>query len=222
MTYAIADEPAVSMRSPTGAGPLGFTPTGAPATVAHGELTPSGIVGHMPITARVRDAASHAARLLGPTPPPLVSRRTSPRRRRRRAALAGAIVIALGGLTVGGGELWVRGAARGHVYPEASVPDAPIALVLGAQVYDDGTPSPFLAARLDIARRLLDAGRVRAILVSGDHSRWAYDEPTAMQLYLVARGVPARTDRCSTTRGSTRTTRVPGRGGSSGCARRSS
>lgn len=29
------------------------------------------------------------------------------------------------------------------------VPAAPVALVLGAQVYADGTPSPFLAARLD-------------------------------------------------------------------------
>jgi vancomycin permeability regulator SanA len=81
--------------------------------------------------------------------------------------------------------------AHGHVYSEAAVPPAPVALVLGAQVYDDGTPSAFLAARLDIARRLLDAGKVKAILLSGDHSRWAYDEPGAMEVYLVARGVPA-------------------------------
>ena len=58
-------------------------------------------------------------------------------------------------------------------------------------MYADGSPSPFLAARLDIAKRLLDAGKVKAILLSGDHSRWEYDEPGSMEVYLVARGVPA-------------------------------
>ncbi|WP_307873213.1 SanA/YdcF family protein [Paractinoplanes ovalisporus] len=94
-------------------------------------------------------------------------------------------------LTSAGGELWTRGTAHGHVYSEADVPAAPVAIVLGAQVYDDGSPSPFLAARLDIAKRLLDAGKVRAILISGDHSRWEYDEPGNSEVYLVARGVPA-------------------------------
>jgi vancomycin permeability regulator SanA len=85
---------------------------------------------------------------------------------------------------------WVRSAAHGYVYAEADVPAAPVALVLGAQVYDDGQPSAFLEARLDIARRLLAAGKVRAILVSGDHGRWEYDEPNAMLRWLTARGVP--------------------------------
>jgi vancomycin permeability regulator SanA len=91
-----------------------------------------------------------------------------------------------------GGEIWVRGTADGYVYSEASVPAAPVALVLGAQVYADGTPSAYLAARLDMAKRLLDAGKVRALLLSGDHSRWNYDEPGSMEVYLLARGVPAQ------------------------------
>jgi vancomycin permeability regulator SanA len=105
----------------------------------------------------------------------------------RRAGLAGALAV----LILAGCGLWVDGRALGHVYAEADVPPAPVALVLGAEVYPGGTPSPFLAARLDIARRLLVAGKVKAILVSGDHSRWEYDEPGAMQVYLIARGVPA-------------------------------
>ncbi len=109
----------------------------------------------------------------------------------RRGLVAGVAVVALAGLTSAGGELWTRGTAHGHVFSEADVPAAPVALVLGAEVYPDGSPSPFLAARLDIARRLLEAGKVKAILLSGDHSRWEYDEPGAMQVYLVARGVPA-------------------------------
>jgi vancomycin permeability regulator SanA len=109
----------------------------------------------------------------------------------RRVVVAGALAVALGVLVMAGGELWVRAAAHGRVYSEADVPAAPVALVLGAQVYADGTPSPFLAARLDIAKRLLDDGKVKAILLSGDHSHWDYDEPGDMEVYLIARGVPA-------------------------------
>jgi vancomycin permeability regulator SanA len=116
---------------------------------------------------------------------------TPSRRWLRRGLIAGLAVAFLGAATLASGELWVRGEARGHVYGEADVPAAPVAIVLGAEVYADGSPSPFLAARLDIARRLLAAGKVKAILVSGDHGRWEYDEPGAMQVYLIAHGVPA-------------------------------
>ena len=117
--------------------------------------------------------------------------RVPPRRWLRRAVLTGGLSAALATLTMAGSELWIRGVAHGHVYSEAAVPAAPVALVLGAEVYDNGEPSPFLAARLDIARRLLQAGKVKALLLSGDHSRWTYNEPGAMEAYLVARGVPA-------------------------------
>ena len=86
---------------------------------------------------------------------------------------------------------FVRLRAAGHLYPEAAAPLAPVALVLGAQVYPSGTPSPFLAARLELARRLLAAGTVRVLLLSGDGAAPEYDEPAAMAAYLAARGVPA-------------------------------
>nr|WP_246278856.1 ElyC/SanA/YdcF family protein [Phytohabitans rumicis] len=86
---------------------------------------------------------------------------------------------------------WVRISADGHIYTEQSVPEAPVALVLGAQVYDDGTPSPFLAGRLEVAQRLLETGKVRAILVSGDHMHWEYNEPGAMLRWLTSAGVPS-------------------------------
>ena len=69
---------------------------------------------------------------------------------------------------------------------------APVALVLGARVFPSGTPSPFLAARLDLAHRLYRDGTVRVVLVSGDNSRWDYNEPGSMLVYLAARGVPAQ------------------------------
>jgi len=86
---------------------------------------------------------------------------------------------------------WVRATAAGHLYSEAEVPAAPVALVLGAQVYPDGTPSSFLAARLDLAHRLYQAGKVRVILVSGDNMAVEYNEPDAMRRYLINAGVPA-------------------------------
>ena len=108
----------------------------------------------------------------------------------RRLVRLTAAVVLLVALVVMTCALWLRAEASGHIFTEQSVPPAPVALVLGAQVYADGSPSPFLAARLEIARRLLITGKVRAILVSGDHMRWEYNEPGAMLLWLVAHGVP--------------------------------
>jgi vancomycin permeability regulator SanA len=70
------------------------------------------------------------------------------------------------------------------------VPDAEAALVLGAGLRG-GRPTYMLAGRLDIAAELYRAGKVRALLLSGDNSRVDYDEPTAMRDHLLARGVPA-------------------------------
>jgi vancomycin permeability regulator SanA len=92
---------------------------------------------------------------------------------------------------VGASVGFVRLRAAGHLQPEAAAPSAPVALVLGAQVYPSGTPSPFLAARLELARRLLVTGTVRVLLLSGDGAAPEYDEPAAMAAYLAARGVPA-------------------------------
>jgi vancomycin permeability regulator SanA len=104
-----------------------------------------------------------------------------------RLAIAGALAaLALTGASVA----WMRSGADGFVYGEADVPEAPVALVLGAQVYSNGVPSPFLEARLAIAQRLLETGKVKAILVSGDHRAWRYDEPGAMLRWLSDRGVP--------------------------------
>lgn len=95
-------------------------------------------------------------------------------------------------LPIVGSVVWVRASADGHLYTEQTVPVAPVALVFGAQVYADGTPSPFLAARLELARRLFEAGKVKVLLVSGDNMHHDYDEPTAMRAWLLEHGVPDR------------------------------
>lgn len=83
----------------------------------------------------------------------------------------------------------VRWAAAGHLYPLDQVPRAPIALVLGAQVYPSGRPSRFLRARLDLALLLLQRGTVDRLLLSGDAQAPEYDEPAAMRAHLLAAGV---------------------------------
>nr|WP_052720528.1 ElyC/SanA/YdcF family protein [Actinoplanes rectilineatus] len=108
----------------------------------------------------------------------------------RRIVVAGTLGGLLAFAVTAGSLTWVRDSADGHIYQLNTVPAAPVALVLGAQVGFDGQPSAFLAARLEIARQLLNAGKVKAILVSGDHGNWNYDEPGSMMVWLAARGVP--------------------------------
>jgi vancomycin permeability regulator SanA len=100
------------------------------------------------------------------------------------------VLLVLGTATVAGSVWYVHDAAGGRIYSAADVPPAPVALVLGALVEPDGTPSEFLAARLTLAQRLYDNGTVARLLVSGDR-RPGYDEPDSMRDWLVAHGVPA-------------------------------
>ncbi|MFC9897145.1 vancomycin high temperature exclusion protein [Nocardia sp. NPDC127579] len=108
-----------------------------------------------------------------------------------RAILRWTAYAGLAGLlAVLGSVGWVRFRASGHEYTAAAVPAADVAIVFGAQVYDDGQPSPYLAARLDIGQRLLESGKVKALLLTGDNGRRTYDEPEAMRRYLIGKGVP--------------------------------
>ena len=102
------------------------------------------------------------------------------------------VAMVVGSVVVAGSDWWIERGARGHVYDAADVPAAPVALVLGALVYPDNTPSDFLTARLVLALHLYQTGKVKALLVSGDHSRPDYDEPDTMRSWLRAHGVPDR------------------------------
>lgn len=67
---------------------------------------------------------------------------------------------------------------------------AQAALVLGAGVWADGTPSAVLEDRLEVGLALYRAGKVDKILCTGDHGTVDYDEVNAMRRYLEGRGVP--------------------------------
>src|SRR4051794_29906444 len=107
---------------------------------------------------------------------------------RRVAAIT--VVLAFAALAIPNVIVWRQG--RGPVTAKPSeVPHAQAALVLGAQVYNDGRPSPMLADRVTAAAELYKAGKVDKLLLSGDHSRKNYDEVGAMKRILFQQGIPA-------------------------------
>lgn len=107
------------------------------------------------------------------------------------AAPLGFGLAVAGGVVVFGLAAAVRAASHRRIIRLGALPQAPVALVLGAEVYADGTPSRFLRARLDVALELYRRGIVERLLVSGDGDSPLYDETTGMRDYLVAHGVPA-------------------------------
>lgn len=69
---------------------------------------------------------------------------------------------------------------------------ADIIVVPGNTVRPDGTVSPRLQSRLDVALQLYREGLAPAIFVSGGTGREGRDEAAAMAAYLVAQGVAPR------------------------------
>ncbi|WP_245179644.1 SanA/YdcF family protein [Streptomyces montanisoli] len=86
-------------------------------------------------------------------------------------------------------SVWLHQSADGRIRTAADVPARDVAVVFGAGLRD-GTPSPYLAHRLDTAALLYRTGKARVVLVTGDNSRKDYDEPDAMRRYLTRHGVP--------------------------------
>ena len=99
---------------------------------------------------------------------------------RRLLIVAGLVALAVLGINL----TVLEGGSGGSVVGEVDC-----ALVLGAGLRDDGSPSDVLRDRLEESLDLYRAGRVRRIIVSGDHRTPAYDEPNAMRAYLEANGV---------------------------------
>ncbi|MFM7605943.1 MAG: vancomycin high temperature exclusion protein [Prosthecobacter sp.] len=71
------------------------------------------------------------------------------------------------------------------------LPPAPVAVVLGAAPrLANGRVNLFFRPRLEAAARLFKAGKVKALIVSGDNGSEDYDEPTEMKRVLIELGVP--------------------------------
>jgi SanA protein len=66
-----------------------------------------------------------------------------------------------------------------------------IAIVFGAKVWPDGSPSNTLNDRVLTSVELYRAGLARKLLMSGDRTGETYDEPAAMKKMALDLGIPA-------------------------------
>lgn len=65
-----------------------------------------------------------------------------------------------------------------------------VALIFGAGILNNETPSVTLKNRLDIGLNLYNDKKIKALIVSGDNSNSNYNEPAVMKDYLLSKGVP--------------------------------
>jgi SanA protein len=100
-------------------------------------------------------------------------------------AAAGPLLVGVANAVV------LLGAGRAGHDP-ARAPRAEVALILGASVFDNGTPTEILADRLSAGAALYRDGRVARVLVSGERSTAFYDQVDVMRRELVRMGVPDR------------------------------
>lgn len=80
--------------------------------------------------------------------------------------------------------------AENHIYQIEKVPTRKVAIVFGAGLQSDGSPSPVLKDRVKTATELYFADKVEKILMSGDNRYVNYNEPAAMKRYARQLGVP--------------------------------
>jgi len=78
----------------------------------------------------------------------------------------------------------------GKIHPITNAPDRySVAIVFGAGLRRDGTPTTILKDRVATAADLYFHGKVQKILMSGDNRFIDYNEPAAMYAYAVELGV---------------------------------
>lgn len=71
-----------------------------------------------------------------------------------------------------------------------SIPERKVALVLGAAKNIGNRPNLYFKYRIQAAKTLYDAGKVKAFVVSGDNSVHHYNEPQDMHDALQEQGIP--------------------------------
>lgn len=79
---------------------------------------------------------------------------------------------------------------RKNIYTDISkIPEKPVALVLGAAVWQGEYPSHALEDRLISAIELYKNNKVQKLVMSGDNSKDYYNEPIVMKEYAMDNGV---------------------------------
>jgi len=100
------------------------------------------------------------------------------------------ILLILIGVLLAAPRLIAEWQARDRLYSIEQVPPQAVAIVFGAGLWRDGSPSPVLRDRVQTAAQLYFAGKVQKLLLSGDNRFVYYNEPEAMRQYALRLNVP--------------------------------
>ena len=73
-----------------------------------------------------------------------------------------------------------------RIYQADQAPAARVAIVFGAGLRRDGTPTAILRDRVETGVKLYFGGKVEKLLMSGDNTVEYYNEPEAMRQYALA------------------------------------
>lgn len=81
---------------------------------------------------------------------------------------------------------------QAYIFDDAKeIPAQKAALVLGAaKNLKSGYPNLYFSYRMQAAKELYEAGKIKAFVLSGDNSRKSYNEPQDMHDALVEAGIP--------------------------------
>jgi len=77
-----------------------------------------------------------------------------------------------------------------RIYQKENAPASQLAIVFGAGLRRDGSPTAILRDRVETAADLYFSGKVEKILMSGDNRFEYYNEPESMRQYALSLGVP--------------------------------
>lgn len=100
------------------------------------------------------------------------------------------VIIAAAVLGLGLPHWFAEFYASSKRYSTDKVPAVKVAIVFGAGLQRDGSPSPILRDRIETAAKLYATGKVEKILMSGDNRFVDYNEPGAMRTYALRLGIP--------------------------------
>src|SRR5688572_33226185 len=76
-----------------------------------------------------------------------------------------------------------------RIYQTDKAPIERLAIVFGAGLRRDGTPTPILRDGVETGASLYFSGKVEKLVMSGDNSIFNHNEPEARRQYAIALGV---------------------------------
>lgn len=82
--------------------------------------------------------------------------------------------------------------AWNKLYMAEDAPVDRVAIIFGAGLRRDGTPTAVLRDRVETGAKLYFSGKVEKLLMSGDNQVIEYNEPEAMRQYAILLGVPEK------------------------------